>query len=145
MKANGSLGCSNHELVEFKILREASKMNSSITAALDLRRVDFGFFKVCLVQSQVKLPWKLREPRKAECPGTEQRTVQCLGRWAMVAEGQHGCTGNSRFNSLIWTLSALTKGGDQITFRGPFQLKQFYDWILCRLLNIQMVHLLSFL
>lgn len=32
VKANGSLGCSNRELVEFKILREASKMNSRITA-----------------------------------------------------------------------------------------------------------------
>lgn len=48
VKANGSLGCSNHELVEFKILREASKMNSRITATQDLRRVDFSFFKVCL-------------------------------------------------------------------------------------------------
>lgn len=32
VKANGSLGCSNHELGEFKILREASKTNSRITA-----------------------------------------------------------------------------------------------------------------
>lgn len=29
VKANGSLGCSNHELGEFKILREASKMNNN--------------------------------------------------------------------------------------------------------------------
>ena len=66
VKASGNLGCSNHELVEFKILREASKMNSRITATLDLRRVDFGFFKVCLARSQVKRPWKLKGPRKAE-------------------------------------------------------------------------------
>lgn len=53
VKANGSLGCGNHELVEFKILREASKMNSRITATLDLRRVDFSFFKVCLARTTV--------------------------------------------------------------------------------------------
>lgn len=29
VKGNGSLGCSNHELGEFKILRETSKMNSN--------------------------------------------------------------------------------------------------------------------
>lgn len=144
-KANGSLGCSNRELVEFKILREASKMNSRITATWDLRRVDFGFFKVCLARSQVKLPWKLKGPRKAEWSRTEQRTVKSLGSWATVAEGQQGCTGNSWFNSLIWTLSALTKGGDKITFRGPFQPKQIYDSILCSLLHIKMVRLLSFL
>lgn len=88
VKTNGSLGCSSRELLEFKILREASKMKSRITATLDLRRADFGFFKVCLAISQVKLPWELKGPRKAELSRTEQRTVQCLGCRAIMAEGQ---------------------------------------------------------
>lgn len=40
----GSLGCSNHEMVEFKTLSGRSKTNSRI-AILDFRRAYSDFFK----------------------------------------------------------------------------------------------------
>ena len=42
--AGGSLGCSDHEMVEFKILCGRSKAIRRI-ATLDFRRTDFDFFK----------------------------------------------------------------------------------------------------
>ena len=48
VKVKGSLGCSNHKMVEFKILREVSKTNSRITA-LNFRRETFGLFRDLLV------------------------------------------------------------------------------------------------
>ena len=43
----GSLGCSDHETVDFKILR-ASKRVCSKLATLDFRRTDFELFKELL-------------------------------------------------------------------------------------------------
>ena len=43
VKAKGSLGCSSHEMVEFKILCGKSKAIIRI-ATLDFRRVDFNLF-----------------------------------------------------------------------------------------------------
>ncbi|GAB0189139.1 hypothetical protein GRJ2_001379200 [Grus japonensis] len=40
----GSLGCSDHEMVEFEILRTASRVHNKLTA-LDFRRADFGLFR----------------------------------------------------------------------------------------------------
>lgn len=40
----GSLGCSDHEMVEFKILRDARMVHSKLTN-LDFRRADFGLFR----------------------------------------------------------------------------------------------------
>jgi len=44
VKVGGSLGCSDHEMVEFKMLRGRSKAISRITA-LDFRRANFGLFE----------------------------------------------------------------------------------------------------
>jgi len=44
VKAGGSLGCSDHEMVEFRILREGSKAISWITT-LDFRRAKSVLFK----------------------------------------------------------------------------------------------------
>jgi len=44
VKAGGSLGCSDHEMVEFRILYGGSRAISRITA-LDFRRANFGLFK----------------------------------------------------------------------------------------------------
>jgi len=41
------MGCSDHEIVEFKILRTARRAFSKLTA-LDFRRVDFGPFRYLL-------------------------------------------------------------------------------------------------
>ena len=44
VKIKGSLGCSDHEKVEFKILRAARRVHSKLTT-LDFRRADFGLLR----------------------------------------------------------------------------------------------------
>jgi len=44
VKVGGRLGCSDHEIVEFRILSGGSRAISRIKT-LDLRRADFGLFK----------------------------------------------------------------------------------------------------
>ncbi|GAB0191898.1 nucleoside diphosphate kinase 6 [Grus japonensis] len=48
VKLEGSLGCSDCEMVEFKILRAARRARSKLTA-LDFRRADLGLFRGLLV------------------------------------------------------------------------------------------------
>jgi len=52
VKAGGSLGCSDHEMVEFRILRGGSRAISRITT-LDFRRANFELFKDLLGE----IPW----------------------------------------------------------------------------------------
>ncbi|GAB0193880.1 mitochondrial enolase superfamily member 1 [Grus japonensis] len=62
VKLKGSLGCSDHEMVEFKILRAARRAHSKLTA-LDFRRADFGLFRDLLG----RIPWdKALEGRGAQ-------------------------------------------------------------------------------
>ncbi|GAB0203333.1 hypothetical protein GRJ2_002798900 [Grus japonensis] len=44
VKLKGSLGCSDHEMVEFRIFRAARRARSKLTT-LDFRRADFGPFR----------------------------------------------------------------------------------------------------
>jgi len=44
VKVGGNLGCSDYELVEFRILNGGSREINSIVT-LDFRRADFGLFK----------------------------------------------------------------------------------------------------
>ena len=44
VKVGGSLGCSDHEMVEFRILHGRSRAITRITT-LDFRRANFGLFK----------------------------------------------------------------------------------------------------
>ncbi|GAB0190203.1 hypothetical protein GRJ2_001485600 [Grus japonensis] len=58
VKLKGSLGCCDHEMVEFKILRAARRVHSKL-ATLDFRRADFGL--LC------RIPWdKALEARGAQ-------------------------------------------------------------------------------
>ncbi|MCQ4078456.1 hypothetical protein FK519_27115 [Klebsiella pneumoniae] len=52
VELKGSLGCSDHEMVEFKILRAARRVHSKLTT-LDFRRADFGLFRDLLG----RVPW----------------------------------------------------------------------------------------
>ncbi|GAB0207435.1 hypothetical protein GRJ2_003209100 [Grus japonensis] len=52
VKLKGSLGCSDHEMVEFRILRAARRARSKLPT-LDFRRADFGLFRDLLG----RLPW----------------------------------------------------------------------------------------
>ncbi|GAB0183649.1 hypothetical protein GRJ2_000830200 [Grus japonensis] len=62
VKVKGSLGCSDHEMVEFKILRAARRVHSKLTT-LDFRRADFGLFRDLLG----RVPWeKALEERGAQ-------------------------------------------------------------------------------
>jgi len=47
VKVGGSLGCSDHEMIEFRILHGESRAVSRITT-LDFKRDNFGLFKVLL-------------------------------------------------------------------------------------------------
>jgi len=47
VKAGGRLGCSDHEMVEFRILRGGSRAISRIKT-LDLRRANIALFKELL-------------------------------------------------------------------------------------------------
>jgi len=52
VQLKGSLGCSHHEMVEFKILSAACRAHSKLTT-LDFRREDFGFCRDLLG----RVPW----------------------------------------------------------------------------------------
>ena len=64
MKLKGSLGCNDHEMVEFKILRAVRRAHSKLTA-LDFRRADFGSSGTCLVEHHGTKPWREEGPKKA--------------------------------------------------------------------------------
>ncbi|GAB0208094.1 hypothetical protein GRJ2_003275100 [Grus japonensis] len=62
VKLKGSLGCSDHEMVEFKILRAARRAHSKLPT-LDFRRTDFGLFRDLIA----RIPWdKALEGRGAQ-------------------------------------------------------------------------------
>jgi len=62
VKLKGSLGCSDHEMVEFKILTAARRVHSKL-AILNFRRADFGLFRDLLG----RVPWdKALEGRGAQ-------------------------------------------------------------------------------
>ncbi|GAB0208952.1 hypothetical protein GRJ2_003360900 [Grus japonensis] len=52
VKVGGSLGCNDHEMVEFRILHGRSRAVNRITT-LDVRRANFGLFKALLG----RIPW----------------------------------------------------------------------------------------
>ncbi|GAB0178718.1 hypothetical protein GRJ2_000337100 [Grus japonensis] len=45
----GNLGCMDHEMVEFKILRAVRRVQGKLTT-LDFRRADFGLFRDTLAR-----------------------------------------------------------------------------------------------
>ena len=55
VKFKGSLGCSDHKMVEFKILRTARRVCSKLTT-LDFRIADFGVLRI--TESQNSRGWK---------------------------------------------------------------------------------------
>jgi len=62
VKVKGSLGCSGHEIVEFKLLRAVRRVRSKL-ATLDFRRADFGLLRDLFG----RIPWdKALEGRGAQ-------------------------------------------------------------------------------
>lgn len=48
-KLKGSFGCSDHEMMEFRVLRAVWRVHSKLTT-LDFIRANFGLFGICLVE-----------------------------------------------------------------------------------------------
>lgn len=57
-----AVGCSDCEMVEFRILREGMKENSRIPA-LDFRRVNLDLLGLCLQESHGKPRWREESSR----------------------------------------------------------------------------------
>ena len=64
VKLQGSLGCSDHEMVEFKFLRAERRVHNKLST-LDFRRADFGIFRDLLGRVPQDKPWREEEPKKA--------------------------------------------------------------------------------
>ncbi|GAB0183845.1 mitochondrial enolase superfamily member 1 [Grus japonensis] len=78
VKLKGSLGCSNHEMVDFKTLQAVRRALSKLTT-LDFRKADFCLFRDLLG----RVPWdKALEGRGA------QDSCKCSSHTAQVAEGK---------------------------------------------------------
>jgi len=52
MKLTDSFCCTNHRMVEFKILRASKRVHSKL-AALDFRRADFDLFRKAAWQGDI--------------------------------------------------------------------------------------------
>ncbi|PKU34102.1 rna-directed dna polymerase from mobile element jockey-like [Limosa lapponica baueri] len=75
VKLKGSLGCSDHEMVEFKILRAARRVHSKVTT-LDFRRVGFGLLRDLLG----RVTWeKVLEGRGAQGSWDKSKTREVVG------------------------------------------------------------------
>jgi len=95
VKLKGSLGCSDHETVEFRILRAARRVHSKLTS-LDFRRRDFGLFRDLLGRVPLDKALEARGAQeswlifkdhllKLRSDASQQR-----GSQAKIPEGLHG-------------------------------------------------------
>ncbi|GAB0176047.1 nucleoside diphosphate kinase 6 [Grus japonensis] len=75
VKLKGSLGCSDHEMVEFKILRAARRAHSKLTT-LDFRKADFGLFRDLLAIAAQVTEGKDRDWENEEPPTVGEDQVQ---------------------------------------------------------------------
>jgi len=64
VKLKGSLGCSDHEMVAFKILRAARRVHSKLIT-LDLRKETLASSGICWVEYHRIKPWREEGPKKA--------------------------------------------------------------------------------
>ncbi|XP_010179874.1 PREDICTED: protein FAM178A-like [Mesitornis unicolor] len=94
VKLKGSLGCSGHEMVEFKIVRAASRAHSKLVS-LDFRTADFGLFRDLLDDTSQPKPKKVSK-HEASSPNALRTSSE------MAAEG---CMSSSHESSqLSWEL-----------------------------------------
>jgi len=85
VKVTSSLGCSDHEMVEFKILRAARRVHSKL-ATLEFRTADFGLLRDLLD----RVPWDIAlEGRQA------QKSWSVFKDHRMVGVGRDLCGSSS--------------------------------------------------
>ncbi|GAB0209154.1 hypothetical protein GRJ2_003381100 [Grus japonensis] len=87
VKLKGSLGCSDHKMVEFRILRAARRAHSKLTT-LDLRRADFGLLRDLLG----RIPWE----KALEGRGAQE---SCLVFKGHLLQAQERCIPTKRKSS----------------------------------------------
>ncbi|GAB0203811.1 hypothetical protein GRJ2_002846700 [Grus japonensis] len=87
VKLKGSLGCSDHEMVEFRILRAARRACSKLTT-LDFRRAGFGLFRDLLG----RIPWD----KALEGRGAQDSWLIFKGH---LLQAQEGCIPTKRKSS----------------------------------------------
>ena len=94
LKVKGSLGCSNCETVEFKILREVSKINSRITAP-DFRRADLGlsreaFMGNCAPGQKARGELADLQGQPPQNTGTVHNVQKVEQAWQKASMDEHG-------------------------------------------------------
>lgn len=67
MKLKSNLGCTGHEILEFKVLRASKRMQSKL-GSLDFRRADFELIR--------ELPDRITWEKVLEGRGAQQPSVQ---------------------------------------------------------------------
>ncbi|GAB0203802.1 hypothetical protein GRJ2_002845800 [Grus japonensis] len=87
VKLKGSLGCNDHEMVEFKILRAARRAHRKLTT-LDFRRAGFGLFRDLLG----RIPWD----KALEGRGAQDSWLIFKGH---LLQAQEGCIPTKRKSS----------------------------------------------
>lgn len=65
MKIKSNHDCSDHGIMEFRILRIERRMKSKVKS-LDFRRTVFCLLKVCLGETHGISPWREEETKKAD-------------------------------------------------------------------------------
>ena len=87
-------GTNAPKIGEFKILREVSKMNSSITNT-DFRKADFSLFRDMLGRTSLKTPLKSKEVQESwlifrkGSSKHKNHPFRCAESQATMAEGQY--------------------------------------------------------